>query len=172
VFWKRREQAKEPSTSLFDPTKIDLISASPEGVVSLLIVQDQPWANTPDELRSLLQKLDNYVHFVVTGALATRDPSLTKAPWKILIDTHAGAPHDATIRALRERADALPADTLVQRSSKEVHELAAEFAGRWRWSSPDPGLGVDVELVGGGLHGVGDLSGVEKGLSGERCSAE
>jgi hypothetical protein len=112
VFWKRREQAKEPSTSLFDPTKIDLISASPEGVVSLLIVQDQPWANTPDELQSLLQKLDNYVHFVVTGALATRDPSLARASWRILIDTYAGAPHDATIRALRERADALPADAL------------------------------------------------------------
>jgi hypothetical protein len=36
--------------------------------------------------------------------------------------------------------------SLVRRSSKEVHELAAEFAGRWLRSFPDPGSGVDVEL--------------------------
>jgi hypothetical protein len=60
---------------------------------------------------------------------------------------------------------------LVLRSSKAVHELAAEVAGRWRWSSPDPGFGVGVELSGGGLYRVGDLSGVCKGLSGERCPA-
>src|SRR5436190_24250500 len=56
---------------------------------------------------------------------------------------------------------------LVQCSSKAVHELAAECAGWWCWLSPDPGFGVGVELCGGYLHGVGDLGGVDEGLSGE-----
>jgi hypothetical protein len=63
------------------------------------------------------------------------------------------------------------AKALVQRSLEAVHELAAEFAGWWRRSSPYPGLGVGVELAGGDLHGVDDLGGVCKGLSGQRRPA-
>src|SRR6266536_1069339 len=61
---------------------------------------------------------------------------------------------------------------LVLRSSKAVHELAAEGAGRWRRTAPDPGFGAGVELGGGYPHGVGDLGGVRKALSGERLPAQ
>src|SRR6266567_1360290 len=61
---------------------------------------------------------------------------------------------------------------LVRRSLKAVHELAAEGAGRWRRTAPDPGFGAGVELGGGDPHGVGDLGGVRKALSGERLPAQ
>ena len=78
------------------------------GAVALLIIQDQPWTNTSDELDSLVNKVQNYVQFVTSGGLAAHDSRLANAPWRIVPDTHTGAPAEATLNALRKLADQLP----------------------------------------------------------------
>src|SRR3954468_13016410 len=61
---------------------------------------------------------------------------------------------------------------LVLRSSKQVGKAAPAESGRWRWPSPDPGSGMGVELGGGHLGGLGDLTRVGEGLPGESVPAK
>src|SRR4051812_38717818 len=61
---------------------------------------------------------------------------------------------------------------LVLRSSKQVGEPASTGSWRCRWSSPDPGFGVGVELAGGQLGGVGALGRVGEGLPGQGVPAD
>jgi hypothetical protein len=95
------------------------MSQSASGVVSLFIVQDQPWSNHPKELESLLRKVENYVRYVTGGALTKQHPQLAGHPWRIVIDTYFGVPGGATLEELRRLARTLPsgADGIV------LHEL-------------------------------------------------
>jgi hypothetical protein len=106
MFWRRRKQ--EPATSqLFDPTSVDLITSDRSGVVTLYVVQDEPWLDSPEELESLLAKIRNYVAFATDGRLAARYPAGDGRQWRIMIDTYTGPPGDRTLEALRSLADEL-----------------------------------------------------------------
>src|SRR5260370_4912104 len=61
---------------------------------------------------------------------------------------------------------------IMRRSSKALQEGAAERALWWRWSPPDPGAGVTVELSGGDAGGVGDVVGVGQRRTGEGFAPE
>src|SRR5260221_3031966 len=62
--------------------------------------------------------------------------------------------------------------SLVRCSSTAIHETAPKRTVRWRRASPDPGLGVVIELGGGDARGVGDVVGVGQRRAGEGCAAE
>src|SRR4051794_6784878 len=61
---------------------------------------------------------------------------------------------------------------LVLRSSKQVGKAAPAESGRWRGPSPDPRSGMGVELGGGHLGGLGDLTRVGEGLPGQSVPAK
>jgi len=119
VIWRRKRAPEPDPSSLFDPGRIDLITQSASGVVSLFIIQDQPWSNHPKELESLVHKVENYVRHVTGGDLTKQHPQLAGRPWRIVIDTYFGVPGDATLKELRRQARTLPsgADGIV------LHEL-------------------------------------------------
>jgi hypothetical protein len=106
MFWRRRKQSPVAS-HLFDPTSVDLISSNKAGAVTLFIVQDEPWLDSPAELESLLAKLRNYVAFATDGGLTARYPDASGQPWRIVIDTFTGPPGDRTLDALRSLGDEL-----------------------------------------------------------------
>jgi len=60
----------------------------------------------------------------------------------------------------------------MRRSLKVVDKAATQLAVRWRWPSPDPRLGMAVELCRGGARDVGDVVGVGQGLAREGLAAE
>src|SRR5260221_1278221 len=62
--------------------------------------------------------------------------------------------------------------SLVRCSSTAIHETAPKRTVRWRRASPDPGLGVVIELGRGDARGVGDVVGVGQRRAGERFAAE
>jgi hypothetical protein len=71
VFRRRARRADAtPVASLFDRSKIDLITSEPDDTISLIVIQDQPWLHTAEELQSLVAKINNYVEGAAGGRLA------------------------------------------------------------------------------------------------------
>jgi hypothetical protein len=58
------------------------------------------------------------------------------------------------------------------RSSKEVHQAAAQPTMQTRRTPPDPGLGAMIQLLGGQHSNLANLLGVSEGLPGEGLAAE
>src|SRR5262245_30941710 len=62
--------------SLFDAGKVDLVAESAEGIIDLVIVQDQAWTGSESQLASLQSKVQTYVSFALDGGLAEQFPEV------------------------------------------------------------------------------------------------
>ena len=113
MFSRRKPSPEQPPAalpppSLFDPTKLDLITqSSRDGIVSLYIIQDEPWTSLSEEIESLSEKLSMYAAYVLEGQLAEQYPHMAGRAWRIVIDSYTGRPNDQTMTALYETGDDL-----------------------------------------------------------------
>lgn len=99
---------KRQQDSLFDAGKVDLVSESAEGVIDLVIVQDQPWTGSEGQVASLQSKVQTYVSFALDGGLAEQFPEAAGRPWRILLHCQTGAPDAQTQSVLDVLATRLP----------------------------------------------------------------
>jgi hypothetical protein len=113
VVFRKRHAA--PVASLFDPSKVDLITRDAAGLFKPIVVQDQPWTGSQAETQSLLDKITNYTSHAQNGGLSVAD-----AAWQIVIDSYTGPPPGACLSALREMAESLRRIG----SDLRLHELA------------------------------------------------
>jgi predicted oxidoreductase len=103
--FRRRQQPRPPvgpPASDFDPNKVDLVAQSPQGVVNLVIVQDQRWSGLESEWTSLNQKIHNYVAFVLDGQMAKQYPDVAGRGWRILIHNYFDDPPEEVPRRARQ----------------------------------------------------------------------
>jgi len=101
-FGRRRQD------SLFDPTKVDLVAESADGVVELVILADAPWTGSDAQLRSLQEKVQSYVSYALDGGLRASYPEVAGQPWRILIHSQVGEPDQRTEQVLAGLAERLP----------------------------------------------------------------
>ena len=101
-FGKRQED------SLFDATKVDLVAGSADGIIELVVVQDQHWTGSDAQVSSLQGKVQTYVSFAIDGGLAQQFPEAAGRPWRIVLDCHTGAPDTRTQSVLDVLATRLP----------------------------------------------------------------
>jgi hypothetical protein len=99
---------KKPVVSLFDPDKIDVVATAPNGSVRLVVVQDQPWTGSDEELQSLRQKVHNYVAYAVDGQMHRDKPESQGHPWSIAVVSMAGAPDRRSAETLAQLQEAVP----------------------------------------------------------------
>jgi hypothetical protein len=68
----------------FEPSKVDLVSISPNGsTVNLCIVAEQPLTGSDVQLRSLQEKIHNYVGYVLDGQMSRELPETSGLAWRI-----------------------------------------------------------------------------------------
>jgi len=84
---------------------VDLVAQSPQGVVNLVIVQDQRWSGLESEWTSLNQKIHNYVAFVLDGQMAKQYPDVAGRGWRILIHNYFDDPPEEYLDALGKVGD-------------------------------------------------------------------
>jgi hypothetical protein len=96
------------SSELFDPTTVDLVTLSPDKATAhLYIVQPDRWTGSDDEIASLQEKINAYVHFAVGGQMTSDYPQTAESAWKIVIDCQAGPPDTRTAAVLDEIGEAV-----------------------------------------------------------------
>lgn len=99
---------KRQQDSWFDASKVDLVSQSADGIIDLVIVQDQPWTGSEGQLASLQEKVQTYVSFALDGGPVERVPEAAGRPWRILLHCQTGAPDAHTQWVLDVLATRLP----------------------------------------------------------------
>ncbi|TDR35139.1 hypothetical protein DFR29_1406 [Tahibacter aquaticus] len=80
-------------TNLKSPEKLDLVTldaASQEYVLIISAMDD--WDGSEEEQALLLQKINNYLNFVIDGGLAEHFPQSKGKPTRIQIDSAAALP--------------------------------------------------------------------------------
>lgn len=92
----------------FDPTKIDLVAKTADGVVQLFIFRDQPWSGSDEELLSLQEKVHAYVGFAKDGQLVNSYPDTAGLPWQIVIRSFVGEPDARSTQVIDQLAGVLP----------------------------------------------------------------
>jgi len=83
-------------TNLKNPEKLDLLtfdSASEECVLIISAMDD--WDDSEEEQALLLQKINNYLNFVIDGGLSEHFPQRNGKPTRIQIDSAAALPPNA-----------------------------------------------------------------------------
>ena len=110
---------KEPKAlvpeALFDASKIDLVTVSPDGTrVDLIIVNDSAWTGSDAQVMSLQQKIHSYVGFALDGQMAAAYPQTDGLAWRIVIDNHVG-PIDSR------------SNDIVRRVGEKVRECGGEL---------------------------------------------
>jgi Family of unknown function (DUF6572) len=81
----------------FEPSMVDLVSISADGsTVNLYIVADQPLTGSDVQLRSLQEKIHNYVVYVLDGQMSRELPQTSGLAWRIVIDSQGGPPDART----------------------------------------------------------------------------
>lgn len=89
-----------------NPDVVDLVAVSPDGSqVDLVIVQEEPWSGTDEELMALQAKIHNYVGFAVDGQLVAAYPDMEGLPWRIIIANQGGTPDERTLAVLEALTD-------------------------------------------------------------------
>lgn len=72
---RRKRESADPEW-IFDPTKVDVVAASPDQLrVEVIIAQGGPWTGSDHQIDSLQQKIHNYVGFVLDGAMVQHFPN-------------------------------------------------------------------------------------------------
>lgn len=99
---KRRQE------SLFDPAKVDLVAESADGIIELVVVQDQHWTGSDAQVSSLQDKVQTYVSFALDGGLAQQFPEAAGRPWRIVVQCQTGAPDGRTQAVLDVLSTRLP----------------------------------------------------------------
>jgi len=80
-------------SSIEHPEKIDLITADPvSGEYALIISATGDWEDSEEEQALLLQKINNYLNFIVDGDLAQHYPQTRGMPTRIQIDSSTNIP--------------------------------------------------------------------------------
>lgn len=99
---------KRQQDSLFDAGSVDLVAESADGIVELVIVQDQQWTGSDAQLASLQEKVQTYVSFAIDGGLAQQFPEVAGRPWRIVVNCLSGEPDERTNGSLEVLASRLP----------------------------------------------------------------
>ncbi len=99
---------KRQPESLFDAGKVDLVAESADGLIDLVIVQDQQWTGSDAQLASLQDKVQTYVSFALDGGLAQQFPDAEGRPWRIMLKCLTGEPDARTSETLAVLASRLP----------------------------------------------------------------
>lgn len=82
--------------SLEHPEKLDLITFDPDsGEYGLIISAMETWDDSEEEQTRLLQKINNYIDFVIDGELLRNFPQSKGKPVRIQIDTGSSIPPNA-----------------------------------------------------------------------------
>ncbi|MFB9312902.1 DUF6572 domain-containing protein [Nocardioides plantarum] len=99
---------ESPEAGLLDPGTVDLIVEASDGVIELLIVQSYPWSGSESQIKSLQDKIHNYVGYALDGQM-NRDESMTAdRPWRIVVASRQGRPDVRTQKVLDTLAEVLP----------------------------------------------------------------
>ena len=93
---------------LFDPTQVDVIGESRDGVIELIVVRAHPWTGSEAEVASLQAKVQTYVSFALDGGLLEQLPETAGKPWRIVVNSLAGEPDSRTRQVLEVLATRLP----------------------------------------------------------------
>jgi hypothetical protein len=89
----RRVACELHARTMFDATKVDLVTVTPQSdAVLLYIVASEEWTGNDEQLRSLQEKIHNYVGYAVDGQMQRDHPETAGLPWRIVIDSQAGPP--------------------------------------------------------------------------------
>ena len=98
---RRRGTRDTASDGLFDPSKVDIVAAAPDGTTAeLYIVADAPWTGSDAQIRSMQDKIHAYVGFAVDGNMAQLYPELASMRWRIVIRCLSGPPDVRTTDVL------------------------------------------------------------------------
>jgi hypothetical protein len=70
-----------------NPNAVDLVTHDPKtGEYIVIMIEDRPWSDSPEQLDQLLAKINNYVHFIEDGGLSQRFPQAEGKPVRIQLD--------------------------------------------------------------------------------------
>ena len=78
--------APREERGVHNPRVVDLIRPDREGGVELLMLEARPWGSDPDQLSQLEAKLNAYLGYVQTGALARDYPQYAGAPVRFRLE--------------------------------------------------------------------------------------
>ena len=89
---------------IHNPRVVDLIRPDREGGVELLMLETRPWGSDPDQLSQLEAKLNAYLGYVQTGALARDYPQYAGARVRFRLECSAPPSGEAArmLTAMRE----------------------------------------------------------------------
>ena len=108
VAFRRRDRTGGEQESLFDATKVDLVTLSPDhSLAQLYIVNESAWTGSDAQISSLQEKIHNYVSFAVDGQMASTYPETRDLRWTVVIDDQAGAPDSRTAQVIAQVADSV-----------------------------------------------------------------
>lgn len=83
-------------TSLKNTDKLDLVTLDAAGEEYVLIISAMSdWDNSEEEQGLLLQKINNYLNFVIDGGLAEHYPQSKGKPIRVQIDSASKLPPNA-----------------------------------------------------------------------------
>jgi hypothetical protein len=87
-----------------NPRVVDLIRPDAAGGVELLMLETRPWGSDPLQLAQLEEKLNAYLGYVQTGALAREYPHYAGGPVRFRLECAAPPDGDAAriLTAMRE----------------------------------------------------------------------
>jgi hypothetical protein len=73
-----------------NPNVVDLVTHDPKTDEYILImVEDRPWSDSPEQLDQLLAKINTYVHFVEDGGLNQNFPLAQDKAVRIQLDCNS-----------------------------------------------------------------------------------
>jgi hypothetical protein len=73
-----------------NPNVVDLVTHDPKTDEYIVImIEDRPWSDSPEQLDQLLAKINNYVHFVEDGGLVQNFPQAQGKAVRIQIDCNS-----------------------------------------------------------------------------------
>lgn len=68
-----------------DEYKIDLVAKSKEGHAEIIIVEENPWSGSEEQITLLRSKVSSYLKFISSGQLYEMYPELRDKPTTILL---------------------------------------------------------------------------------------
>jgi len=79
--------AKSMAAGVRNPDIVDLVTYSPKTDEFIVIMfEDRPWSDSPDQLDELLAKINTYVDFVQEGGLVRKFPQAEGKTVRIQLD--------------------------------------------------------------------------------------
>lgn len=73
-----------------NPNIVDLVTHDPKtNEYAVIMVEDRPWSDSPEQLDQLLAKINTYVHFVEDGELVQNFPQAKDKAVRIQLDCNS-----------------------------------------------------------------------------------